>query len=97
MKVAEKWFVRDESGVEQVFASFDHVEDDELVDVTRRMMQDVDEVYNYVIIDGRIYQFESLNGYLGDKEDPSEDDLQCPWLWDTYYAVRVWSIVGREI
>lgn len=69
------------------------VEADTLEDalpVLRMLMQKQDDTFNYVVIDDKIAQFEGREGFLGDAEEITEEELNRPELWDIDCA-SIWD------
>lgn len=75
---------------------------EEALPILRDMIQSQDEVFNYVIIDDMICQFEGLEGFLdeekilsGEKDEPTHEDLMNPNNWNIDYA-NIWDACELE-
>lgn len=63
---------------------------EEALPVLRMLMQKQDDTFNYVVIDDKIARFEGREGFLGDAEEITEEELNKPELWDIDYA-NIWD------
>lgn len=75
---------------------------EEALPILRDMIQSQDEVFNYVIIDDMIAQFEGLEGFLdeekilnGEKDEPTHEDLMNPNNWNIDCA-NIWDACELE-
>lgn len=75
----------------QDIATAEAMNEMEAAEMLRDQMQDGDETYNYVVIDGQIAQFDGLDGFLGE-ENPTDEDLTNAELWNIDDACSIWDI-----
>ncbi len=86
------WTVTDDAGEERtdIAVVVEETKEDAL-EALRKAMQDCDEYWTFVVIDGSIYKFAPGYGYKGDRWDC--DDLR-PDMWDTDAADGVFELAA---